>query len=60
MTKRERKAYDAAVEALKGEGCNTGGKRLAAIEDADYPICQRSLYGALRMTTVLLFNLSGV
>ncbi len=52
MSRRERRAYDAAVQALKGEGCRAGGKRLAAIDDGDYPMCQRSLYGAWRMTTV--------
>jgi hypothetical protein len=49
MSRRERRAYDAAVQALKGEGCRAGGKRLAAIDDGDYPMCQRSLYGAWRM-----------
>lgn len=52
MSRRERQAYDAAVQALKGEGCRAGGKRLAAIDDADYPMCQRSLYGDWRMTTI--------
>lgn len=52
MTKRERRAYDAAVNALKGEGCRAGGKRLAATDAVDYPMCQRSLYAAWRMTTV--------
>jgi hypothetical protein len=52
MTKRERRAYDAAVDALRGEGCRAGGKRLAATNATDYPMCQRSLYAAWRMTTV--------
>lgn len=52
MTKREQRAYAAAVQALRGEGCRAGGKRLAAIDGGDYPICQRSLYGAWRMLTV--------
>ena len=52
MTKRERQAYGAAVDALKGEGCRAGGKRLAATGGVDYPMCQRSLYAAWRMTTV--------
>jgi hypothetical protein len=52
LSRRERRAYDAAVQALKGEGCRAGGKRLAAVEDGDYPMCQRSLYGAWRMITV--------
>jgi hypothetical protein len=41
-----------AVQALKGEGCAAGGKRLAAIDEGDYPMCQRSLYGPWRMITV--------
>jgi hypothetical protein len=45
LTKRERRAYDAAVEAVRGEGCRAGGKRLAAEDSGDYPMCQRSLYG---------------
>jgi hypothetical protein len=52
MTKREQRAYAAAVSALKGEGCRAGGKRLAATGTADYPMCQRALYAAWRMTTV--------
>jgi hypothetical protein len=32
LTKRERRTYDAAVEALRGEGCRAGGKRLAAAD----------------------------
>lgn len=52
LTKRERRAYDAAVEALRGEGCRAGGKRLAAADAGEYPMCQRSLYGAWRMITV--------
>ena len=52
MSRRERQACDAAVQALNGEGCRAGGKRLAAIDDADYPMCQRSLYGDGRMTTI--------
>lgn len=56
MTKREQRSYAVAVEALKGEGCRAGGKRLAAIEGGHYPICQRSLYGAWRMLTVYRRN----
>jgi hypothetical protein len=52
MTKRERRAYDAAVEALRGEGCRAGGKRLAAVGDDDSPMCQRSLYADWRMITI--------
>lgn len=52
MTGRERRAYDAAVQALKGEGCRAGGERLAALDQSDFPMCQRALYGTWRMTTV--------
>ncbi len=52
MNGRERRAYDAAVLALKGEGCGAGGKRLAATHAEDYPMCQRPLYASWRMTTV--------
>ena len=54
LSKRERRAYDAAVDALRGEGCRAGGKRLAAADSGDYPMCQRSLYGAWRLVTVYL------
>jgi hypothetical protein len=38
-----------------GEGAaRAGGKRLAASDSGDYPICQRSLYGAWRLLTVYL------
>ncbi len=52
MTKRERRAYDAAVAALKGEGCLAGGKRLADTQTGDYPMCQRSLYASWRLTSI--------
>ncbi len=52
MNGRERRAYDAAVLALKGEGCRAGGKRLAATHAEGYPMCQRPLYASWRMTTV--------
>lgn len=58
LTKRERRAYDAAVEALEGEGCRAGGKRLAAADASDCPMCQRSLYGDWRMVTVYLADRS--
>lgn len=54
LTKRERRAYDAAVDALRGEGCRAGGKRLAASDSGDYPMCQCSLFGAWRLVTVYL------
>lgn len=52
LTKRQRRAYDAAVQALRGEGCAAGGKRLASSTGDDYPMCQRSLYGNWRLITV--------
>jgi hypothetical protein len=52
LNRTERRAYDAAVAALKGEGCKAGGKRLAAVGGTDYAMCQRSLYRAWRLTTV--------
>jgi len=51
FTKRERRAYEAAVEALRGEGCAAGGKRLLALDGYDHALCQRALYGSWRMTT---------
>jgi hypothetical protein len=61
MTRRERRAYDVAVEALRGEGCHAGGKRLAAIGDDDSPMCQRSLTrtGALITETFRDLSASG-
>jgi len=50
FTRAERRAYDAAVSALRGEGCAAGGKRLLALDGTDYPLCQRALYGSWRMT----------
>ena len=50
MTGRERRAYEVAVQALRGEGCRGGGKRLSAVGGDDYPMCQRSLYGPWRLT----------
>jgi len=52
MSKRERRAYEGAVDALRGEGCRAGGKRVASVAAGDYPICQRSLYRDWRMLTV--------
>ncbi len=51
MSTRERRSYDAAREALRGEGCNAGGYRLAASEIGDYPLCCRHLTRAWRMFT---------
>lgn len=52
FSRRERRAYDAAVEDLRGRGCRAGGKRLGAVGDGDYPMCERPLYAAWRMFTV--------
>jgi len=52
MTKRERRAYETAVDGLRGEGCRAAGKRVASVATGDYPMCQRSLYRDWRMLTV--------
>lgn len=52
FSRRERRAYDAAVGELRGRGCRAGGKRLGAERDGDYSICERPLYAAWRMFTV--------
>lgn len=54
LTNVERHAYEAAVQSLRGEGCRAGGKRLLAIDGGDVALCQRSLYGAWRMTIAFL------
>jgi hypothetical protein len=51
LTTRERRDYDAAVTALRGEGCRAGGKRLMAQDRTDHALCQRALHGQWRMTT---------
>ena len=52
MSTRERRSYDAARDALRGEGCKAGGYRLAAAEiGGDYPLCCRHLTRAWRMFT---------
>jgi hypothetical protein len=52
LSRAERRSYDTAVQALKGEGCKAGGKRLAATSEGDFAMCQRSLLRAWRLTTV--------
>ena len=52
LTRRQSRAYKAAVDELKGRGCAAGGKRLAAEDTGDYPMCGRSLYADWRMFTV--------
>ena len=52
MSTRERRSYDAARDALRGEGCKAGGYRLAAADiGGDYPLCCRHLTRAWRMFT---------
>ncbi len=51
MSVREKRSYEAAVDALRGEGCGAGGYRLAAADGDDYPLCCRHLAYAWRMFT---------
>jgi hypothetical protein len=51
MSAREKRSYEAAVDALGGEGCGAGGYRLAAADGDDYPLCCRHLAYAWRMFT---------
>jgi len=51
MSVRQKRSYEAAVAALRGEGCKAGGYRLAAAEGDDYPLCCRHLAYAWRMFT---------
>ena len=51
MSAREKRSYEAAVDALRGEGCGAGGYRLAAADGDDYPLCCRHLAYAWRMFT---------
>lgn len=51
MSAREKRSYEAAVDALRGEGCGAGGYRLAAADGHDYPLCCRRLAYAWRMFT---------
>jgi hypothetical protein len=51
MSAREKRSYEAARDALRGEGCKAGGYRLAAADGDDYPLCCRHLANAWRMFT---------
>jgi hypothetical protein len=51
MSRRERRSYEAARNALRGEGCRAGGYRLAAVDGHDYPLCCRHLAFAWRLFT---------
>mgnify|MGYP001547497839 CR=1 FL=1 len=51
MSTREKRSYEAAVDALRGEGCKAGGYRLAAAKGDNYPLCCRHLAYTWRMFT---------
>lgn len=51
MSAREKRSYEAARDALCGEGCGAGGYRLAAVDGDDYPLCCRHLAYKWRMFT---------
>lgn len=53
MSGRQRRSYEGARDALRGEGCKAGGYRLAAVR-GDYPLCCRHLVYAWRMFTAYL------
>jgi hypothetical protein len=52
LNKVDRRAYDAAISGLKGEGCKAAGYRLAAAGGGDFPMCCRHLAGDWRMHTL--------
>lgn len=54
MSAREKRSYEAARDALRGEGCKAGGYRLAAADGDDYPLCCRHLAYAWRLFTAFL------
>lgn len=54
MSRKERGAFDAARDALRGEGCAAGGYKLAAVDGDDYPLCCKHLRDAWRMFTAYL------
>lgn len=49
LSKVDRRAYDAAISGLKGEGCKAAGYRLAAADGGDFPMCCRHLANDWRM-----------
>lgn len=51
MSTREKRSYEAARDALRGEGCRAGGYRLVAAAGDDYPLCCRHLAYTWRMFT---------
>lgn len=54
LDKRDRRAYDAAIAGLKGEGCKAAGYRLAALDGGDYAMCCKHLANDWRLHTVFL------
>jgi hypothetical protein len=52
LNKIDRRAYDAAISGLKGEGCRAAGYRLAATDGGDFPLCCRQLANDWRMHTL--------
>ncbi len=52
LNKIDRRAYDAAITGLKGEGCKAAGYRLAAMDGGDFPMCCRHLANDWRMHTL--------
>jgi hypothetical protein len=54
LRKPDRRAYDAAISGLKGEGCKAAGYRLAASDGSDFPMCCRHLASAWRMHTLFV------
>ncbi|MGO9322867.1 MAG: hypothetical protein ACLQBY_18980 [Solirubrobacteraceae bacterium] len=52
LNKTDRRAYDAAISGLKGEGCKAAGYRLAATDGGDSPLCCRHLANDWRMHTL--------
>jgi hypothetical protein len=52
LNRTDRRAYDAAISGLKGEGCKAAGYRLAASDGGDFPMCCRHLANDWRMHTL--------
>lgn len=52
LNKTDRRAYNAAISGLKGDGCKAAGYRLAATDGGDFPLCCRHLANDWRMHTL--------
>jgi hypothetical protein len=52
LNKVDRRAYNAAISGLKGEGCKAAGYRLAAADGGDFSMCCRHLANDWRMHTL--------